>query len=65
MADPVPVDVFPCLHGVERELVGGYTDHGAVNVVQFLDLEGQAPAQEMADSRERTDGIEFGAGEFG
>ncbi len=65
MARSVSVDVLPCLDGIERQFIRGYSDDGAVLVVQLFVLQRQAASEKSEDAGERADGVEFGSWEFG
>ena len=65
MARSVSVDVLPCLDGIERQFIRGYSDDGAVLVVQLFVLQRQAASEESEDAGERADGVESGSWEFG
>jgi hypothetical protein len=60
----MPVNVFPCLDGVEVEFCRGDTNDGTVFVVEEFVFEGNSAFQEGADSRNGGNGVYFWAREF-
>jgi hypothetical protein len=64
VAWPVPVNIFPCLDGVEVKFCWGDTNNWAVLVVEKFVLEGDAPFEESADPGNWGDGVQFGSWEF-
>lgn len=52
------VDVLPRVGGIERELGWRKADHGAIDIVQLLDVEWQATTDQMVTERDGRDSIE-------
>ena len=64
-ARTVPVDVVPCLEGVEVEFCWGYPHDWAVLVVEQFVVKGDASSEKRSYPRKGRDGVQFWAREFG
>jgi hypothetical protein len=55
MAWAVPVDIFPCLDGVEMKFCWGDADDWSVFIMEEFSFEGNSAFQESSDTRDWRD----------